>query len=215
MRPGPDTSRMDTVTFEPCDSASAPTRVVEKPSQGRFFSCACGRIHISSGGSGKLSRAPSGSVFLAASGTAKMKLPDSRLAWLWGSESSISIAPIDDPSAANAISICPASMSLRRSSAAAEPVLVGVGAVVGAVVDVGCDVVDDVGRGAGFGDGFALVVGLAVVVSSVVLGVRRSVVVPSGRPTVVSSPTSQYWVTGSERSTPPPLSSARPCQVIS
>ena len=38
-------------------------------------------------------------------------------------------------------------MSLRRSSAAAEPVLVG----VGAVVDVDCDVVDDVGRGAGFG----------------------------------------------------------------
>lgn len=94
-------------------------------------------------------------------------------------------------------------MSLRRSAGAAGVVLVGVGAAV------------DVGRGAGFGDDFVLVVGLAAVVSSVVLGVRRSVVVPSGRPTVASSPTSQYWVTGSERSVPPPSSSARPCQVIS
>ena len=57
------------------------------------------------------------------------------------------------------------------------------------------------------------VVGCASVGVDADFGVRSPVVVPSGRPTVVSSPTSQYWVMGSERSVVPSLSSARPCHV--
>ena len=204
MRPGPLTLRMPTVTRLPSAIASAASPVVEKPSQGKLRSCACGRIHIASGLPGKLPRTLSGRLVRAVSGTAKMKLPDGRWAGWRGSESSASMVLICPPSLTKAISMCPAVITTRCEGACLLDD--GTGAAVGSAV--GAAVGSVVGAVVG-----AAELGAVLVSGAAVFGARSPVVVPSGRPTVASSPTSQYWVTGSERSVLPSVCSALPCHV--